>query len=175
MHGNPITGLEHIMATAPASLPAAAHAPFQTAYAGRPRGLTRASQPSNGSSQMKGRGESRIRRVLRLVNIMRGGTTYGVNELMRKLGVSRRTIYRDLEILSSCGMPCRFDPVTHTYRMDPVAPSPASREAMVDTAGSDTRRMEIRSITVCGGCRAGSPVRSCGSAHVAHVGSRSVQ
>lgn len=52
---------------------------------------------------------SRIHRLLRLVTILQGGTPLSAAELAERLGISRRTLFRDLEALREAGIPYKFD------------------------------------------------------------------
>jgi predicted DNA-binding transcriptional regulator YafY len=62
-------------------------------------------------------GGSRVHRILRLINIMRSGETLGIEELTRRMRISRRTVFRDLEMLAQSGIPCSFDPCRRGYRI----------------------------------------------------------
>jgi proteasome accessory factor B len=55
-------------------------------------------------------GVSRVHRLLRLVTVLQSGRPRGVAELEAELGVSRRTVFRDLEMLQCAGIPCYYDP-----------------------------------------------------------------
>lgn len=52
----------------------------------------------------------RLHRVLRLVTILQSGAGRSANELARELGVSRRTLFRDLKMLETAGVPYYFEP-----------------------------------------------------------------
>jgi len=60
---------------------------------------------------------SRIHRLLRLVTILQGGTPLSAVELAERLGISRRTLFRDLEALREAGIPYKFDP-ERGYRIE---------------------------------------------------------
>jgi predicted DNA-binding transcriptional regulator YafY len=62
-------------------------------------------------------GGSRVHRILRLINIMRSGEALGIEELTRRMRISRRTVFRDLEMLVQSGIPCSFDPRRRGYRI----------------------------------------------------------
>lgn len=62
-------------------------------------------------------GGSRVHRILRLINIMRSGEALGIDELTRRMRVSRRTVFRDLEMLVQSGIPCSFDARRRGYRI----------------------------------------------------------
>jgi len=61
---------------------------------------------------------SRIHRLLRLVTILQGGTPLSAVELAEELGVSRRTLFRDLEALRAAGIPYKYEP-DRGYRIEP--------------------------------------------------------
>lgn len=52
----------------------------------------------------------RIHRLLRLITILQGGGASSVQDLIAKLGVSRRTLFRDLKVLELAGIPCYHEP-----------------------------------------------------------------
>ncbi len=55
---------------------------------------------------------SRLHRVLRLVTLLQSGATWGADELAKELAVSRRTLFRDLNMLRAAGIPYLHDPRT---------------------------------------------------------------
>jgi proteasome accessory factor B len=62
-------------------------------------------------------GVSRIYRLLRLVTILQGRRSYTANELAEELSVSRRTVFRDLNMLEMARIPYYFDEETRGYRI----------------------------------------------------------
>jgi predicted DNA-binding transcriptional regulator YafY len=58
---------------------------------------------------------TRLYRLLNLITLLRSGRRYDPNSLARELGVSRRTIFRDLNILTAAGIPYYFDEETGAY------------------------------------------------------------
>ena len=52
---------------------------------------------------------SRIYRLLRLITMLQGRRGYTVNELAGELEVSRRTIFRDLNMLEMARIPYYYD------------------------------------------------------------------
>lgn len=61
---------------------------------------------------------SRIHRLLRLVTIMQSGRCLGVDELAVELDVSRRTVFRDLNMLELAHIPYYFDRQRNGYRIN---------------------------------------------------------
>lgn len=61
---------------------------------------------------------SRLYRLIELLTLLRSGRRYNADELARELGVSRRTVFRDLNILSAAGIPYYYDPERRTYSLE---------------------------------------------------------
>ncbi len=61
---------------------------------------------------------SRIYRVLRLIAMLQSGRSYTVSQLARELQVSRRTVFRDLNMLEMAQIPYYFDRERRTYRIN---------------------------------------------------------
>ena len=55
-------------------------------------------------------GVSRVHRLLRLITLLQGGQPKTVDDLMAELGVSRRTLFRDLNMLEEAGVPYYHEP-----------------------------------------------------------------
>ena len=62
-------------------------------------------------------GGARVQRILKLIGILRSEEICSADTLAEKTGVSRRTAFRDLEVMALCGIPCRFDPIRKGYRI----------------------------------------------------------
>jgi len=60
---------------------------------------------------------SRLQRVLRLIGLLQSKRFYSPEKLAAKLEVSRRTIFRDLDLLRKVGIPYYFDEVKGGYRI----------------------------------------------------------
>ncbi|PHS13232.1 MAG: transcriptional regulator [Blastopirellula sp.] len=60
---------------------------------------------------------TRIQRLLQLLGILQGGRPQNVDSLAQSCGVSRRTIFRDLETLRAAGVPLAFDADSQRYRI----------------------------------------------------------
>ena len=59
----------------------------------------------------------RIRRIIRIMQLLQSGRPVGVDRLIEEFGVSRRTVFRDLNLLESAGIPCAFDRKTNSYSL----------------------------------------------------------
>lgn len=59
----------------------------------------------------------RIRRLLRLVEFLQSGRSYNAGELAELCGVSRRTIFRDLNLLQDSGIPVHFNEGRRGYSL----------------------------------------------------------
>jgi predicted DNA-binding transcriptional regulator YafY len=62
---------------------------------------------------------SRISRIVQLLTTLQSGQSYGPDKLAGLLGVSRRTVFRDLKELAVVGVPLRFDTRAGGYKIDP--------------------------------------------------------
>ena len=60
---------------------------------------------------------SRIYRLLRLITVLQGRRHYTPDELARELEVSRRTVFRDLNMLELAHIPYYFDPDSQGYKL----------------------------------------------------------
>lgn len=59
-----------------------------------------------------------IERLFRLIRLLRSGRSYGANSLAEEVGCSRRTLFRDIALLETAGVPIRYDRTDHTYSLD---------------------------------------------------------
>jgi len=66
----------------------------------------------------------RLHRVLKLVTALQVGRSYNAAQLAADCGVSRRTIYRDLNIIEKAGIPVFFDRDSRRYQIHPTALMP---------------------------------------------------
>ncbi len=62
---------------------------------------------------------SRISRIVQILTTLQSGHGYSVDGLTKILGVSRRTVFRDLKELQAIGVPYHFDSKTGGYTIDP--------------------------------------------------------
>lgn len=62
---------------------------------------------------------SRIGRIVKLLTTLQSARQFSVEQLIKHLGVSRRTFFRDLNILQEIGVPYQFNTRTGTYSLDP--------------------------------------------------------
>ncbi|MCG6155011.1 helix-turn-helix transcriptional regulator [Rubinisphaera margarita] len=60
----------------------------------------------------------RVRRLLQIVALLQSGKTVNAPDLARECGVSRRTIFRDIENLRDSGLRIEFDEKKQTYRFE---------------------------------------------------------
>ena len=61
---------------------------------------------------------SRVYRLLRMITMLQGSRKYTAAELARELEVSRRTIFRDLNMLEMAHIPYYFDPEKGGYQIN---------------------------------------------------------
>jgi predicted DNA-binding transcriptional regulator YafY len=90
---------------------------------------------------------SRLHRVLKIITMLQTRRHYGPGELAQELDVSKRTIYRDLNMLELAGIPFYYDrakggyTIHETYWLPPVNLSVEEALSLValaeDCAGSD--------------------------------------
>lgn len=66
---------------------------------------------------------NRVERLLRLIQSLQAGRAVTVDELAQTVGVSRRTVFRDLDVLTRAGLSFDFDRATKRYH--------ASRSALL--------------------------------------------
>lgn len=64
-------------------------------------------------------------RTLEILKLLQAGEKWGPQELAKRMGVSRRTIYRDMDKLRAEGHDIHFDEEANTYAInaDPTSPS----------------------------------------------------
>lgn len=60
---------------------------------------------------------SRISRLVQLLGLLQAGKSYNVGALAKACEVSRRTIFRDLDVLRQAGVPLWFDDERGVYRI----------------------------------------------------------
>jgi len=66
----------------------------------------------------------RLHRVLKMVTILQTGRSYDAGQLAAECGVSRRTIYRDLNIIEKAGIPVFFERDSRRYQIHPTGLMP---------------------------------------------------
>jgi len=59
----------------------------------------------------------RLERLLRLLNFLQSGRQFNTRELSELLGVSRRTIFRDINLLQDCGVEIQFSEEKQGYSL----------------------------------------------------------
>ncbi len=62
---------------------------------------------------------SRVSRIVKILTTLQSGEKYSPRDLESILGVSRRTVFRDLKELQSIGVPYRYDTKSGGYSVDP--------------------------------------------------------
>lgn len=67
----------------------------------------------------------RLHRVLKLITLLQTGRPYNTDQLAADCGVSRRTIYRDLNTIEKAGIPCFYDRETGRYQIHGTGLMPA--------------------------------------------------
>src|SRR6476646_1792563 len=60
---------------------------------------------------------SRISRLVQLLGLLQADSAHNAASLARQCGVSRRTIFRDLDVLRQAGVPLLFDDEQCVYRI----------------------------------------------------------
>lgn len=61
---------------------------------------------------------SRVHRLLKLITMLQSGRSYLADDLARELKVSRRTLFRDLEMLHLANIPLVYNRGRHTYTIE---------------------------------------------------------
>jgi len=61
---------------------------------------------------------TRTQRLIQIVQLLQAGRHCGVDWLASKLGVSRRTIFRDMKVLKESGIRCDYDATRESYRIE---------------------------------------------------------
>ena len=62
---------------------------------------------------------SRLTRLIELIVLLQSGRSRNAQQLAAECGVSRRTVFRDLDLLRQAGVPLLFDDDRQQYRMSP--------------------------------------------------------
>lgn len=65
---------------------------------------------------------TRIKRIISLISLIDSSPSHSASQISQELGVSKRTVYRDLAMLDQCGVPTLFEETTSGY----ILPSPIS-------------------------------------------------
>jgi proteasome accessory factor B len=60
---------------------------------------------------------AKIHRLLELIGLLQAGRGYNADALAQACGVSRRTVFRDVDLLRQSGVPVAFDEVQQCYRI----------------------------------------------------------
>ncbi len=59
-----------------------------------------------------------VGRTLRILTALQSGQRYAANDLAKVMGISQRTVYRDLKILKEADIPCHYDKKERCYSID---------------------------------------------------------
>lgn len=62
---------------------------------------------------------SRVSRIVNILTTLQSGQKYNPSDLEKLLGVSQRTIFRDLKELQTIGVPYKYDKESRGYQIDP--------------------------------------------------------
>jgi len=67
-----------------------------------------------------------VRRLVRLLTVLQSGRARSVAELEAEFDVSRRTVFRDLEMLQEAGIPCYYEPergyrIAESFYLPPIS------------------------------------------------------
>lgn len=60
---------------------------------------------------------ARFARPIRIARLVTGNGRWGPEDLAREIECSERTVYRDIEVLVTAGIPVFFDKTTQAYRV----------------------------------------------------------
>ncbi len=60
---------------------------------------------------------TRTQRLVRIVEILQAGRKCGATTLAHEFGVSRRSIFRDMNVLRGVGLECYYDPDSESYAL----------------------------------------------------------
>jgi len=77
---------------------------------------------------------SRINRIFRLLTVLGSGWPYTVDDIAKMFSIARRTVFRDLKLLQSIGVPYFYDHKNQCYKIEPdfffSCPNLSRQEAM---------------------------------------------
>ncbi len=62
---------------------------------------------------------SRVSRIVNILTTLQSGQKYTPSDLENLLGISKRTVFRDLKELQAIGVPCKYDKGGSCYQIDP--------------------------------------------------------
>lgn len=100
---------------------------------------------------------SRVYRLLRLITMLQSGQKYTVRQLAEELEVSRRTIFRDLNMLELARVPYYYDPekngysINHHFFLPPVNLTMIEALAILTMTG---RLRKVHDLPLLGHCSA---------------------
>lgn len=78
---------------------------------------------------------SRIHRLLKLITLLQTGRPYQANDLAQELNVSRRTLFRDLNLIRAAGIPLHYDPNVQSHAIEKSFFLPPPNFTLQETLG----------------------------------------
>lgn len=78
---------------------------------------------------------SRLSRIIQILTSLQSGQSYSADDLAKMLGISRRTVFRDLKDLQKAGVPYHYDKKAHCYTISPEFFLPAPDLSIKETLG----------------------------------------
>lgn len=78
---------------------------------------------------------SKLQRVLHVLSLIQSGARLNAVNIAAEVGVSRRTIFRDVNLLRDSGIPIFFDDAWDSYRIDPAFRLPRLGQFTEDEIG----------------------------------------
>ena len=87
---------------------------------------------------------NRFARVLRIMLALQSGRAYSISDLARITGVTRRTVFRDLEELQKAGIPCHYRGKQQQYAIDQSFCLPTSKLTPKEALGLILLTQKIR-------------------------------
>jgi predicted DNA-binding transcriptional regulator YafY len=67
----------------------------------------------------------RLERILQLTEMLKSERSFSIDELSEALGITRRTLFRDIESMRQAGIPCQYDAKEKRYHIEGYAFLPA--------------------------------------------------
>lgn len=77
----------------------------------------------------------RIGRLLKLITLLQSGRRLLADDLAAEIRTSRRTLFRDLDLLKQVGIPVKYDAATHAYQIEQSFFLPPVNLTLAETLG----------------------------------------